>query len=356
MTTLNGWRLIVLLFGIAVLGSVLRCSLLTDVRTWRDALPSLYSIPIVIAGINRGVKAAVGVALASGLAQAVASAFCRDLWIRPFTETMLQLGVGVAAARLSQAQVSLAAARQGLPNEQGGETRENALQGVQSGRQIPGLSQIVAALVRRFRTPVSSIEGAVWLLEDRSQPEEKREEFVRIIQKESRTLDRALSDILEFTQPRKPKWQKVDLSQLVDQVIQRAGLKEPGPNFLVRKEMAPDLPLLACDPEQVGKMLLNLVMNSIQATPGGGQIMIAVRAGIDSAVITIKDHGRGISPAIAGRIFDPFFTTRENGLGLGLTVARQIADAHCGNIEIIESSDKGTSISLRLPLSHIDEQ
>src|SRR5262249_50179015 len=147
-------------------------------------------------------------------------------------------------------------------------------QGVQGTPQTAALNQIVAGMIHRFRTPVSSIEGAIWLLRDRQFPEDRRDEFIRIIQKESHQLDRALSDIQDFTQPVRPRRQEVSLLQIVNHVIERAGPKEHGPYFLFRTEIAPDLPRVICDPAQISKMLLNVVMNAIQAAPGGGQVVI----------------------------------------------------------------------------------
>jgi signal transduction histidine kinase len=351
MTKLHGWPPVIVFFGIAALGSVLHCSPLAGARLWGRALPSLYYIPILIAGITLGTRAAVGVGLISGLSHALASAFgCGEPWIGPFTDAILYVGVGITAATLIRTLGSIAVAPPGPSSGQAGESLENAYRGMQSVRDMPALSQVVAGLIHRFRTPVSSIEGAVDLLQDRRFPEEKREEFVRIIHKEFHQLERALSDILDFTQPRILRCQEVDLSQLLDQVIQRVGPKEHGPYFLFRKAIAPNLPVLNCDPEQVGKMLLNLLMNSIQATPGGGQIAIAAHTEADCVIITANDHGRGMPPGIIGRVFDPFFATRDNALGLGLTVARQIVAAHCGTIAIIDCSGKGTTISARLPL------
>jgi signal transduction histidine kinase len=98
-------------------------------------------------------------------------------------------------------------------------------------------------------------------------------------------------------------------------------------------------------------MILNIVMNSVQATPGGGQIEIEAHVDGDDIAISITDHGSGISPDIVERVFDPFFTTRENGLGLGLTVARQIATQHCGTIAVIEASKQHTRTLVRLPVN-----
>ena len=349
---LEAWLPVLAVFAVAVGGSVLHCSL-AGAPPWGNALLSLYYVPIVIAAINLGLAAAVTVALLAGLAHAISSALgCGHPWIGFLTETAIYVCVAVTAAKFTRMHETAVLQSSGKgPRPQ---NLVNVYEGIQGAQQVPVFSQIVAGLIHRFRTPVSSIEGAVELLEDRYLPEDKREEFVRIIHKESHHLERALSDVLDFTQPKKPRWQSVDLSRLLDEVIRLAGPREHGPYFLFRKDIPPDLPRLTCDPEQIGQMLLNLLMNSIQATPGGGQIAIVAREEAGGVVITIKDHGRGIAPDVAGRIFDPFFTTRENALGLGLTVARQIATAHCGTIAVLETSEKGTRVSVRLPLGPVD--
>lgn len=349
---LNGWPPVLVLFGVALLGSVVHCSLAPEVGAWREVLPSLFYLPIVMAAINLGIRAAVSVAFAAGLSHVVASAIgCGDTWIRPFTETILFVCVGFTAAKMTRIHESLAAGHHPLSQRHGEESLENAFRDTASVRQLPAFGQIVAGLIRRFRTPVSSIEGAVWLLEDAHLTREKRDEFVRIIRTESQQLERALADIQEFTQPRKPRMRKADLSRLLDDVIQLAGLRESRAVFLFRKDLPPSLPALNCDPEQITKMLLNLAMNAIQATPEGGQIIWVARAGEGQVVVSIRDFGRGIPPGIVDRVFDPFFTTREGGLGLGLTVARQIAIAHGGTIRVDDISDRGTSISVALPLN-----
>jgi signal transduction histidine kinase len=312
----------------------------------------LYYLPIVTAAVSLGVRAAIGVSLAAGLVHLVAGVFgCGDSWPRAVADTVLYVVVGVMVAKLSTLHASLPSAGQPLAAGPAGLAMESAYRGVQSPSELSALNQLATGLIHRFRTPVSSIEGAVWLLEDGRYPEEKREEFVRIIQKESHQLERALADMMEFTQPRRPRWHKADVSALLDQVIVQAGPKEHGPYFLFLKEGETDLPPLVCDPDLVCKMILNIVMNSVQATPGGGQIEIKAHREGGDIVFTITDHGRGISPDVVERIFEPFFTTRESGLGLGLTVARQIATQHCGTIAVIETSKNGTRIQVRLPQS-----
>ena len=85
--------------------------------------------------------------------------------------------------------------------------------------------------------------------------------------------------------------------------------------------------------------------------PEGGQLVWTVRVVDHRMLISLRDYGRGILPGVKARIFDPFFSTRENALGLGLTVARQVAVAHGGNIEVDDTTDRGTSVSAVLPLN-----
>jgi signal transduction histidine kinase len=101
-------------------------------------------------------------------------------------------------------------------------------------------------------------------------------------------------------------------------------------------------------------MLLEcLLLNAVQAIPGGGQIDVSADESADGGVtVLVADSGGGLAPGTADRVFDPFFTTRESGLGLGLTLARQITAAHGGNIEIRDGSEAGTVVIVTLPQDH----
>jgi signal transduction histidine kinase len=141
----------------------------------------------------------------------------------------------------------------------------------------------------------------------------------------------------------------VNLSPLVDDVIRLASPKDHGPILLFHKDIPPDLPLLRCDPDQIRKVLLNLAMNSMQASPGGGQIEISARLEEGNVVIRVSDRGRGIPLEARDKIFDPFFTTHENSLGLGLPVALRIVKEHRGSIGV-DVREKGTCVSVILPV------
>jgi signal transduction histidine kinase len=115
---------------------------------------------------------------------------------------------------------------------------------------------------------------------------------------------------------------------------------------------APDVPAITCDPEQIKQVLLNLTINSVQAMPDGGEIVLSTRVDGGRVVIDVKDQGPGIGAEHLDRIFDPFFTTKDTGTGLGLSVAHQIASQHGGILNVTNNSERGTTFSLSLPVQH----
>ena len=344
------WAPVLLPFIVGLLGSCLDWEQFGAAASWREVLASVYYIPVVIAAISLGRRAAVIVALVAGGSHGLTALLGRGGQIlQPLAETMLFLCVAVTTAKLADWLREQPVPVSG-PNELSQEPLARSFNEAQDATEMSALGRVVVGLVRQFRTPVASIEGAGWVLQDFRLPDEKRQEFVDIIRKESHRLDRVLSDVLDYTRPRKPRFETISLAPLIDEVIQMATPKTHGPFFLFKAEIPADLPALRCDPDQIRQALLNLAMNAVQASPGGGQVVISARVEQNYAVIRIRDHGHGIRPSILEKIFDPFFTTQENSLGLGLPVALHTVAEHGGRIAVEATSDRGTCLSVFLPV------
>jgi two-component system sensor histidine kinase HydH len=221
------------------------------------------------------------------------------------------------------------------------------------GTAMEPMSRVVIGLVRHFLTPVTSIQGAGWVLDDPHLPDDKRREFVSIVRKEAHRLSRVLSDVMDFMQPRCPRFRMISLSALVDDVIQLAGSKDDARSYVVNKNIAADLPAILGDPEQIRQALLNIVMNSVQASPCGGVIEVSAYPVDDQVVVTITDQGRGIAPGTIDKIFDPFFSTHEHHLGLGLPLALRVVTEHGGRIVVDCNESEGTSVSIALPAGNL---
>ena len=315
---------------------------------WGHAMSSLAHIPIVAIAIRRGVVAGALTAAAGAMLH-VGMRFAGDEcgWAALLVDTALFLGVGVIAATLGAAKTTAPSHR---PRE------ASALEGSHSAPeawQTSMLTRVIVGLVRQFGTPVASIEGAGWMLEDSQLPEEKRREFVGIVRKESHRLSRILSDVLAFTRPREPLVQQLDIATQVDEVIHLAAPKDRGPAIFFEKDIPPDLPHIRGDAEQVRQALLNVVLNAVQASPSGGRIEISARVEGNNCVIAVQDAGTGIPEVALGRIFEPFFTTHEGSMGLGLTVAQRIFTEHGGKITVDQSTERGTRVSIVLPVGSV---
>ena len=288
-------------------------------------------------------------ALAGGSLHVLSQTLGHDCsWIYLTGQTLIVVGIGWIAATLSAILPVRQLSGVSMPTgTAGGEVS------IPEPWPTSVLSRVITGLVGQFGTPVASIEGAGWMLDDPGLPDQERREFVGIVRKESQRLSRILSEVLIFTRPRQPQVQQVNLSSLLDEVIQFASPKDHGPAILIDKNVPADLPRLNGDAEQIRQALLNVVKNAVQATPPGGRIEISASVEDSRFVIAVKDNGQGIPEMALGRIFDPFFSTRENGLGLGLPVAQHIVTEHGGKISVDSVVDKGTCVSIVLPVGPI---
>jgi signal transduction histidine kinase len=114
-------------------------------------------------------------------------------------------------------------------------------------------------------------------------------------------------------------------------------------------QLSADLPLLRGDPNYLKQLLLNLIINGIQAMPSGGTLTVTAGADNNVVRIAVSDSGAGIDPEALERIFEPYFTTKANGSGLGLAIARRIAEAHGGTITVESERQRGSRFQVVLP-------
>ncbi len=215
--------------------------------------------------------------------------------------------------------------------------------------RLSAIGHLSAGLAHEIRNPLASIEGAVGILEQRELSEERRVEFLGIVKKECRRLNRLLTNLLDFARPRRPDYQIVDVGQILASVASLAAHTAAQSAITLRTDFPSILLPVECDPEQLKQVILNLAINAIQAMPDGGEILLAARTKNSNILIQVKDQGCGISPEDLDKVFNPFFTTKENGTGLGLSMAHQIVSQHGGILSAERNPDKGMTFSVLLP-------
>jgi signal transduction histidine kinase len=125
----------------------------------------------------------------------------------------------------------------------------------------------------------------------------------------------------------------------------------------VRTQLQVDLPPILGVPDQLTQVLLNLVINAIEAMPEGGELSLTSSTADDWLHVAIHDTGPGINPDEAAKIFEPFYTTKADGTGLGLAVSYGIIERHGGRITVEGSAQSGTTFTLALPVNRqtVDE-
>jgi signal transduction histidine kinase len=230
------------------------------------------------------------------------------------------------------------------------ELQEN-FESMKRAHRLSALGQLSAGLAHEIRTPLASIEGAATVLQRESPSKERLLEFLEIIHKESRRLDRLLNRFLSFAKPPKPDLKLIEIDQLLESVIGLARHADGNGRLELKKEIRPAASVVECDPEQMKQVLLNLVMNAVQAMPRGGTVVLAALRDKDRILIDVEDQGTGIAQEDVERVFDPFFTTKDAGTGLGLSVAHQIVRQHGGSLTILRNSADGSTFRVSLPLA-----
>jgi signal transduction histidine kinase len=221
--------------------------------------------------------------------------------------------------------------------------------------RLAAAGQISARMAHEVRSPISAIGLNVELLEEilAQCPEPTGGEagdLVRGIRAEVKRLADLTDEYLTFGRLPQARPEEDSVDDMIEEMV---GFVRPAAErrgVALKAEVDPPLPLLPFDRDLVRRAVLNLVRNALDATPREGQVSVAARREGDRIAIAVSDSGRGIAAQDAPRLFDPFFTTKPRGTGLGLVIARQIAEEHGGTLTWENVPDGGARFTLRLPL------
>ena len=349
------WTKIGVIFGSILIVTVLHYTTPPSLFLWHSIFQRLYYLPIVFAAISFGLWGGLSSALCSGICYLPYILFD---WHQLPGSTGNELGeivmfilvgcvTGILADLERRRRAELEATAQKLNRVY--RELQMSLEQVKRADRLSAVGQLAAGLAHEVRNPLASIEGAIDILE-KDPSTERRAEFLPIIKLECRRLGRLLTNLLDFARPRPPQVESVRVDSLIDSVLALTSHTAEKASIVLRKNLAPGLPLIPCDPEQLKQVILNLTLNAIQAMTGGGEITVSARKDEERIVIQVADQGTGIPEEELDRIFDPFYTTKQTGTGLGLSVAYQIIAQHQGTITGTRNPEKGMTFSIRLPL------
>ncbi len=324
---------------------------------WHYLYQRLFYLPVVYAGLYfgwRGGIAAAALAGVSYLPHAVmigrdlpSIAVDQSLEIAVFGLAGILTGVLAERERTQKRTSQEAAARLSKVYAE----LQGNFERMKRAERLYAIGQLSAGLAHEIRNPLASIAGAAGILQRNRGCDPKYGECLEIINKECARLNRLLTNFLDFARPRAPRYQEMAVKPVLDSVIDLAMHAVDRRPIALRAEVAEHLPPVKCDPEQLKQVLLNLVINAVQASDeSGGEIVLSAGMCDGRVFIEVRDQGRALAPELMDRIFDPFFTTKEHGTGLGLSVAHQIVTQLGGILTARRNPDRGMTFSVLLPL------
>jgi len=228
-------------------------------------------------------------------------------------------------------------------------SRRNLLQ----AERMAVVGELAAGVAHTIRNPFTSIKMRMFSLSRSLNLSAGQNEDLQVISDEIDRIDKIVTNFLEFARPPKLKLAKCSLGELINSVVTLLEYRLKHYKAEVSYDFQPDLAKVHVDSDRIREALLNLITNSCESMENGGKIYIREKREVDSelgemAVITIRDTGPGIPESIIHKVTAPFFTTKEEGSGLGLSIASRIVREHKGRL-IIHPSDHGAEIEIRFP-------
>lgn len=212
---------------------------------------------------------------------------------------------------------------------------------------------LATGIAHEIRSSLNVIGMSVQHLHNKFNPGDERREFTEAVLDKVEKLNRIASDLVQFARPHVPNFQKSDVHEILDRVLNLVKFKCVVQKVKIKKNYESYLPQIMIDKELIETVFLNLLDNALWSMPKGGDLTISTSNSNmrNSVEVKISDSGVGISPSDRPNIFDPFFTRKESGSGLGLSIVHRIIEEHKGYITVESELKKGTTFLIKLPIS-----
>jgi len=227
---------------------------------------------------------------------------------------------------------------------------------IRRAEHLASLGKMAAGIAHEINNPLAGMQNCVRTLLKGVRDEARRLQYLTMLQEGLSRIGRTVGQLLNFAREAEPQLVRVDLAPLVRRCLALLEHELAARQIAFSVSAEHRLPALLADPHQLEQVFLNLLMNALDAMPGGGRILVSInpwaRETGPFVEVHITDTGVGIPPEHLLRIFDPFFTTKDvgKGTGLGLSVSYGIVRAHGGSIEVKSEVGKGSTFTVALPI------
>ena len=224
-------------------------------------------------------------------------------------------------------------------------------QKMRESEKLAAIGKMAGGVAHEVRNPLSSIKGLALLLKNKFVAGSKERDTAQLLIQETERMNRTITEMLSFSRPTSLCLQPVDVPRLLEKEIELIQAETLENNIEVSLATKEDLKQIKGDKDRLTQLLMNILLNSIQAMPEGGVITIeAENSGSgDFVQLTISDTGIGMAESVLSQVFYPYFTTKQQGTGIGLAISQKIILDHNGSIAIASQPGKGTVVTMQLP-------
>ncbi|MCA8998002.1 MAG: hypothetical protein KDA80_13480 [Planctomycetaceae bacterium] len=216
--------------------------------------------------------------------------------------------------------------------------------------QLAALGQLAAGLAHELRNPLTAIQTLVETAQADPDDGALDERDLQVIHQELERLDQTLQAFLDYARPPQLVRRQADIREVVSDTVRLLSARASKQGIQLQTDFAETLGDVEVDPKQIRQVLLNLLLNSLDAIGEEGTVTVSVTPHSETGIqIRVQDDGPGLSPEIQERLFEPFASTKPSGTGLGLTVCRRIIESHGGTITAGNHADGGAEFVITLP-------
>lgn len=222
---------------------------------------------------------------------------------------------------------------------------------------LTAVGQMTAQIAHEIKNPLGSIRFAAEVLK-RQGPANHADALstIQVIERSVDHLAAICAELSEFARPKKLTRVETNLNNLLDDLLPMVADRLTSKQMQIGKQYDSEIPAGYYDCTELKKLFLNLIINAIEASEPGSSIELRTRHnGYVDILVEIVDQGSGMDPETQKRLFEPFYTTKEKGTGLGMAIAKQIAELHSGDLTVISRAGAGTTATVRLPLTKFVE-
>ena len=233
------------------------------------------------------------------------------------------------------------------------EERERTRKNLFFTEKMAAIGKLTAGLAHEINNPLGGILNCIYHFKKGEQSAEQRQVYLDLMEDGVRRIQRRVTNLLEYARNPSLERSATDFRTLIARTLALLDYQIKKNRISVEEEMPEALPPVEIDKDQMGQVLLNILLNAVQAMPDGGILRINVQILAERLVVTISDTGEGIPDEILFKVFDPFFTTKKKGqgTGLGLWLSQKIIEQHGGTIHMMSREKQGATVQIVIPLS-----